>query len=395
MNLTSWLILYVLAAIGHMAIWVALFNQLHATNLNNRWIRRMSYPLIAIGILCLPFVLVAYQRSVDPVAKVTPEDFWDLKGIFGGYVCFCLASFLYTAIVWTARKTNQVFDSRSLIHHQTEFKDFSAVAQLAERSKLERFFAALPGNQIYACAVEKREILLEKIAPSFDGLSITHLSDLHFTGKICREYFEAVIATANDLDSDMIVITGDVIDSKDCWPWLEQVLGQLHAPLGVYYILGNHDQRVHCESELRAALDGLGFTGVADRWEELPVKNHRLHIAGNELPWFGAAKKLAPHPDNFADGDMRLLLSHSPDQWQWGRSLGFELTLAGHTHGGQIQIPLIGPVIAPSKYGVKYASGMFEREQQVLIVSRGVSGEEPVRFNCPPEVGKITVRTSR
>jgi predicted MPP superfamily phosphohydrolase len=85
-------------------------------------------------------------------------------------------------------------------------------------------------------------------------------------------------------------------------------------------------------------------------------------------------------------------LSHSPDQIHWAREHRFDLMLAGHTHGGQIRIPGLGTVIAPSKYGAKYASGAFYVPPTVLHVSRGVAGLTPVRWNCPPEIAKLVLR---
>ena len=68
--------------------------------------------------------------------------------------------------------------------------------------------------------------------------------------------------------------------------------------------------------------------------------------------------------------------------------------LAGHTHGGQIRLPIIGPIVAPSHFGVKYASGVFYESPTLVHVSRGVSGLDPIRINCPPEVTKITLRAA-
>ena len=90
------------------------------------------------------------------------------------------------------------------------------------------------------------------------------------------------------------------------------------------------------------------------------------------VPWFPPAPRVewaASGPRPFS-----MLLSHSPDQLPWARRHGFQLMLAGHTHGGQIRIPVLGPVICPSRYGVRYASGLFDRPPTLMHVSRGLSG---------------------
>jgi len=90
-----------------------------------------------------------------------------------------------------------------------------------------------------------------------------------------------------------------------------------------------------------------------------------------------------------------LLLSHAPDQLTWARRFDFDLMLAGHTHGGQIRLPLLGPIVSPSRLGTQYASGTFEREPTVLHVSRGTSSFMPLRWNCPPELAVLELRSAR
>jgi predicted MPP superfamily phosphohydrolase len=113
-------------------------------------------------------------------------------------------------------------------------------------------------------------------------------------------------------------------------------------------------------------------------------------LTGNELPWFDAVNQL-PMPSEQPASDLAILLSHSPDQIDWATSYKFDLMFAGHTHGGQIAFPVIGPIVAPSKYGVKYASGTFQVGDTLMHVSRGISGDEPIRVNSPPELGQFVI----
>ena len=116
-------------------------------------------------------------------------------------------------------------------------------------------------------------------------------------------------------------------------------------------------------------------------------------LAGNELPWFVPAADLRDCPPRAApSGPPRIGLAHTPDQLDWACANEFDLLLAGHTHGGQICLPLVGPLFVPSIVGVRYAAGVFGRGPTVLHVTRGVSGELPVRWNCPPEIVRLVVR---
>ena len=83
---------------------------------------------------------------------------------------------------------------------------------------------------------------------------------------------------------------------------------------------------------------------------------------------------------------------HTPDLIGWGRQQDYDLLLAGHAHGGQIRIPGIGPIICPSVHGVRYASGVFQKGRTMMHVSRGISGLQPIRLRCRPELTQLTLR---
>jgi predicted MPP superfamily phosphohydrolase len=125
---------------------------------------------------------------------------------------------------------------------------------------------------------------------------------------------------------------------------------------------------------------------------ELQINGCCVLLAGNELPWFAPAADMKNCPPREADAnELRIALSHSPDQFAWARHWEFDLLLAGHTHGGQCRLPIVGPIVAPSRHGVHYASGTFFESPTVMHVSRGISGTTPLRYNCPPELAKLTL----
>jgi predicted MPP superfamily phosphohydrolase len=132
---------------------------------------------------------------------------------------------------------------------------------------------------------------------------------------------------------------------------------------------------------------------AAGQWHSIVIDGVKILLTGNELPWYRDADKSGDAPDDVFD--LRILLSHSPDQISWAKVRGFDLMFAGHTHGGQIAFPLIGPIVAPSKYGVRYAAGTYQIEDMIMHVSRGISGDEPIRLCCPPELGLFTIRSSQ
>ncbi len=147
---------------------------------------------------------------------------------------------------------------------------------------------------------------------------------------------------------------------------------------------------------LRGVLRDQGLVDLGGRWIEVEVRGRPIVLAGNELPWLAPAADMTRCPKRDADGGpLRIVLSHSPDQISWAQAQDADLLLAGHTHGGQIRLPLIGPILAPSRVGVKYASGVFYAAPTIMHVTRGVSGELPIRLNCPPEMAHLILRSQQ
>jgi len=148
--------------------------------------------------------------------------------------------------------------------------------------------------------------------------------------------------------------------------------------------------------DIRRRLVALGWVDLGGRTRQVRWREELVSLAGNECPWFGPPPRWEEAPSRTSElsrsSEFRVALLHTPDQIGWARRNGVDLALAGHTHGGQIRLPLVGALVAPSLHGVKYAGGTFAEGATVMHVSRGVSGLEPVRWNCPPEITRLTLR---
>lgn len=302
----------------------------------------------------------------------------------------CMGTFFLCRWVW--RKLSEappavLTQSQRLIDVQQELGRDLYLTKLAQVLK------KIPFNESHLIALDSIELTLDRLPQELDGLKICHLSDFHLTGQIDIAYFERVAAEANRFDPDLILITGDLLDEHECLDWIGPVFERLQAKHGVYFVRGNHDLRI---LDQKALLDRLLAAGMkwagGGQWQSIEINGCRVSLAGNELPWHGGAERLGLK--SVAGDDLRILLTHSPDQIRWAGPFEFDLILAGHTHGGQIALPVVGPIVAPSKYGVLYAAGTFEIENAVMHVSRGLSGDECIRINCPPEVALITLRCS-
>jgi predicted MPP superfamily phosphohydrolase len=228
-------------------------------------------------------------------------------------------------------------------------------------------------------------------------LRIAALSDLH-VGSLRNglDRLDEIVSRTNAQRPDVIVLLGDFIhhgESKAPSVPPEAIaprLGRLRARLGVVSVLGNHDWWLD-GARVRAALEAAGIRVLDDEAVALGGAPDRIWIAGVGDLWtrradVGAA--LAPVPA----GEPVVLLTHNPDVFPRVPAR-VALTLAGHTHGGQVALPLIGRPIVPSRYGQRYACGLVVEDGRALYVSPGIGTSIiPVRFRVPPEISIVELR---
>ncbi|MCP4194543.1 MAG: metallophosphoesterase [Planctomycetaceae bacterium] len=378
-----------LALLGHCAISIFLINRAHATALPY-WLIKLIDAGWYVAVGGAP-VLVAIYFTLG-----MPE--WMERHVVFQYAVFtyvvvCWFSALAAVPVWFRYSTDAGTTHRLVSNHTQHIDVIRRCGRRPIGSISTNLLSKIPTNQVFNLSVTEKVLQLPRLDPQLNGLTIAHLSDLHFTGRITREFFEMVVDQTNQMDVDLVAITGDIIDNPLCRPWLDEILGKLRSRHGVFFILGNHDLRIHDEPGLRAQLTRLGFHDLGGRWQSLTINRKQIVLAGNELPWFVPAADMQSCPIKPRQGrPFRIALSHSPDQIGWCQNYDFDLMLAGHTHGGQIRLPVIGPIFAPSRYGVKYSAGTFFEDPTLMHVSRGLSGTRPLRFNCTPEVTKLVLR---
>ncbi|GAB4127094.1 MAG: hypothetical protein Kow0040_00300 [Thermogutta sp.] len=281
---------------------------------------------------------------------------------------------------------------RSLPRRDTDAVDFAGRSP-EPRAQAHSRVLRLPGNESLLCEFTDVGFQLDRLPPGLDGLSLIQLSDLHFSGRIHLDFYEAVVDAANRRHPDLAVVTGDIVDHADCLEDAAAVLGRLQAKHGVYFILGNHDFRLET-GRIRERLVDAGLIDLGGRVKRLAIGRNVLLIGGDERPWGPDV----PDFDAAVNGDLhrpfRLLLAHTPDQFRWAARNDVDLVLAGHTHGGQVCMPWLGPILTPCASGIRYSSGAFYRPPTAMYVTRGVGGEFPIRYFCPPEVACIVLHAA-
>ncbi len=253
----------------------------------------------------------------------------------------------------------------------------------------KRLLARLPGNEVFQVEMVERTLVLPRLPATWYGLTILHLSDLHFLGTPERDYFQFVMDRCAEWQPDLVALTGDITDTNRHIRWIMPVLGRLRWRIAAFAILGNHDHWLETPY-IRRRLRRLGMIVPNNTWHQIDVRGEPLVVIGHEGPWLKPAPNLTDCPRE----PFRLCLSHTPDNIRWAQRAGVDLMLSGHVHGGQIRFPLFGSVLVPSQYGRRYDCGIFDETPTLLHVSRGLSGDYPLRYLCPPEATLLTLRCS-
>ena len=223
------------------------------------------------------------------------------------------------------------------------------------------------------------------------GLKIVYATDFHFKNNEFKK-LKKVIKKINRQDADIVLFGGDFVNGqiyeKTLHPGvIAKLLGDVNSKYGIYSVLGNHDCWLD-ENKVKDYLVKYGINVLSNQNKVINIAdNRKIYIAGTEDLYTGKPdiKKTLANTSSPV-----ILLSHSPDIFPEVPDF-VDLTLAGHTHGGQVNIPFVGPVLVPSEYGQKYAAGLISEDKKQMIVSRGIGTSIiPIRFNCFPEIVVIT-----
>ena len=249
------------------------------------------------------------------------------------------------------------------------------------------------------------KIVSDKIPQGFDGFRIAQISDLH-NAEFGEENCE-LIELLSQTDPDMIVITGDLIDSRhtDIDLALEFVRQAIQIS-PVYYVSGNHEARVREYEDLKMSLAEAGVVVLDNQKVQITREGESITLMGIDDPSFRAdylfgdavsvAQQAIEDLQNESDG-YTVLLSHRPELFDLYVETGMNLVFSGHAHGGQFRLPLIGGLVAPNQgFFPEYDAGIFTEDDTTMIVSRGIGNSIiPLRINNRPEIIVVTLNNSK
>jgi len=267
--------------------------------------------------------------------------------------------------------------------------------------------------------IEKVGVPIANLPGSLDGLRIVQLSDIHIGDFMTRENIQRAVEMANELNADLIVLTGDLISSasdpiEDCI----SELSRLSAPLGIWGCNGNHEVYAQMEDISQKLFQRYGMQLLRQQSAELNWRGNKINLIGVDYQegqmFSGGHQRLLPGIESLIRKDIpNILLSHDPNTFYRAAASGIELTLAGHTHGGQIRLELLERQLNPASLFTKFTAGRYHLpfgddayfaeygtaapgpKSATLYVNRGLGTcLMPVRIGVPPEITLLTLRAA-
>ena len=271
--------------------------------------------------------------------------------------------------------------------------------------------------------VRRVEIPVSDLPPALDGMTIAQISDIHLSGYMSREDVRRAVDLTNEQGADLTVVTGDLITGgsdpiADC---VEEVR-YLRAPLGVWGCNGNHEIYARAEDTADQLFAQAGMKMLRQENAQLLYRGAKFNLIGvdyqRERTTGGLRKQMLAGLEPLIRRDMpNILLSHNPNSFNRAAELGIEVSLAGHTHGGQIQVEILDHRLSPARFISDYMAGLFHRRMfspaavrlassatastsaghagaiSSLYVNRGLGTVgAPVRLGVPPEISVLVLR---
>jgi uncharacterized protein len=245
--------------------------------------------------------------------------------------------------------------------------------------------------------VTRQPVRLARLPRAFHGFRIAQLSDIHVGPFMSEDEIRKYVRIANELRPDLVVLTGDFVTwDASTAPVVVNALSGLKAPLGVFGSLGNHDAWAGAEDLLAELFAQAGIRILRQERAAITSDKESLNLMGLDFTnsrsmsvggWHLSSRKLEGVESLMAPETANILLSHNPDSFDRAAALGVDLSLAGHTHGGQLALEFISPEIAPSRLVTPYVAGLFQRPGGQLYVNRGIGTiAAPMRVGAPPEI---------
>ena len=251
--------------------------------------------------------------------------------------------------------------------------------------------AQLALDEANSLSLEHVEIELKRLPKKLDGFRIIQLSDTHHSPFTTLDHIKRAVKIANRLKPDMFVLTGDYVShEREYIAPVAAVLGKLRAKYGVHACLGNHDHWTDA-GLVTHLFRGEGINVLINEGFRFESRRGSFWIAGVDDHMVGKTDVRASLKGSFPD-EMKLLLAHNPIIFREAARMNVDLTLSGHTHGGQIKLRDDEKRLLPRR---RLKAGLHKRRNAQIYITRGIGTVVvPMRYQCPPEISLLELRTA-
>ncbi len=236
------------------------------------------------------------------------------------------------------------------------------------------------------------DIPIPNLHPDLDGLRLVQLSDIHLSPFLSEREFARAVDAANDLRPHLMLVTGDLISShSDPLDACLRQVARLRSDAGILGCLGNHEIYAGVEDYATVQGSRLGIPFLRGQARQLRFGNARLNIAGLDyqlMSWHD--HYLEGAEDLIVPGTLNVLLQHNPDVFPTAARQGWDLTLAGHTHGGQVNVEILHHNLNVARFYTPYVRGLYRSGRSAIYVTRGIGTiGMPARLGAPPEISLL------
>ncbi len=371
------------------------------------WRRRASIAILVFYLILLFYNFLGGERSAEATHLTlraallqAPFAWWVICSLLGFLIAIPLrlAERVGRAVRWAYQRIAQAGRALPLL----------SPVSLARRRFLERAALAMTASPFVAGAygmfyerinleITHRRIKIPRLPGAFEGFRIAQLSDIHIGPFMAAEEIRRYVGIANRLKPELVALTGDFVtwDPSTQFAVVDALAG-FQAPLGVYGCLGNHEMWARVEDSITRLFARRGIRILRGERALIESGGNVINLIGVD---YQTRSPMGPRGQRLvreylqgvdrlmAPGVPNILLSHNPNTFDRAAELGIDLSLAGHTHGGQVTLEFIHPDLSPSRLITPYVKGWFQKPGGQLYVNRGIGTiGVPIRFGAPPEI---------
>jgi predicted MPP superfamily phosphohydrolase len=239
-------------------------------------------------------------------------------------------------------------------------------------------------------SLREKDLVFPGLPKDLDGLRLVQLTDIHLSPFLSERELARAVDMANETRAHLALVTGDLITSgSDPLDICLRQLSRLRADAGVFGCMGNHEIYANAEEYVEQQGARMGHRYLRQRAESLKFGQTTLNLAGVDYqrmhkPYLVGAERMVA-PDAF-----NVLLSHNPDVFPVAARQGYQLTIAGHTHGGQVRVEILYQDLNVARFFTPYVDGLYRQDKAAVFVSRGIGTIAlPARIGSPPEVNLL------